>query len=191
MLRGRTVLICAFCLFARLCAAEAATAEAQGMPYEGIVDRNVFGLKPPPPPPIVEPQRAPPPKLILTGITSILGNKRALLMLQQPNKPPESLMLEVGQSSGEIEILAIDTDAGTVKVRNHGVEQTLDFESDGAKPGATPLPNVPRPRVNPTIGPTGTPPSRNYPTRTLRLPPAPGSTVNRASQPSAPPEPVR
>ena len=69
-------------------------AEVRSNPYQPIIDRNAFGLKPPPPPPDNTP---PPPvvlpaKVILTGITSLFGpaSKRALLEIteQEPGKPP-------------------------------------------------------------------------------------------------------
>src|SRR4051812_47174959 len=73
-------------------------------PYHAIVERNVFDLKPPPPPtPPVTVTNTPPPNVKLTGITTILGNKRALFMVQEasvPGKPAnkeESYILTEGQ----------------------------------------------------------------------------------------------
>src|SRR5580765_7113869 len=59
-----------------------------GNPYQGIVDRNVFGLRPPPPPPDPELNKPPPPKITLTGITTILGNARALMKTPPPAAKP-------------------------------------------------------------------------------------------------------
>src|SRR5438874_469686 len=94
-----------------------------GNPYHGIVDRNVFGLKDPPPPPPPNPDagKPPTPPITLTGITTVLGNKRAFLTLQLPAKAPEpakiaSLMLTEGQRDGEVEVLEIDEKERTVKV---------------------------------------------------------------------------
>ena len=125
-------------------------------PYQSFVERNVFGLKPPPPP--AKPPEVPVnvPKITLTGITTILGSKQAMMLVPVPAKPPvpakeESYILKEGQRDGDIEVLAIDEKAGTVKVKNHGAVQTLDFENNGAKlPTATPLPAVATP--NPMIG---------------------------------------
>src|SRR6266436_6352079 len=54
--------------------------EAQNNPYQAIVERNPFGLKPPPPPPDPTPvvPVVPPGKVVLTGITTMFGNPRAL-----------------------------------------------------------------------------------------------------------------
>src|SRR5215831_18990314 len=115
-------------------AAQAATEDSSPHRFQGIIDRNVFGLKPQASNESNVPAPTPPPKLTLTGITTILGNKRALLSTPPvPNKPAESFMLTEGQRDGEIEVLEINEIAGTVKVMNHGVEQTLDFITDGAK----------------------------------------------------------
>jgi hypothetical protein len=170
------------------------TAFAAGSsPYQGIVDRNVFGLKPPVSANVEEaPPPAPPLKITLTGITTILGNKRALMSVAIPNKQPESYILTEGQRQGEIEVLQINEKAGTVKVKNHGIEQTLDFKTDGAKanpvpavanvtPGVIPQPNAPAgPGNQPGVGTLQTPaPPRTIP-RMMRIatpeaaPPAPG-----------------
>jgi hypothetical protein len=48
-------------------------------PYKGIINRNPFALVPPAPPvPVVT--AAPPSNVQLTGITSLLGKKMAMLM---------------------------------------------------------------------------------------------------------------
>jgi len=60
--------------------------EAQNNPYQAIVERNPFGLKPPPPPPDPTPVApvTPPGKVILTGITSMFGpTHRALLEITE------------------------------------------------------------------------------------------------------------
>jgi len=171
-------------------AAQAATLDPSAGPYQGIVDRNVFGLK--------SKQNAednvapatPPPKLTLTGITTILGNKRALLSTAAlPNKPPESLMLTEGQRDGEIEVLEIDEVAGTVKVKNHGIEQTLDFKTDGVKLQTAAAP----PPITPGAPPIAPPPSNlpagspnlphQIPTRVMRTTPSSGPSVVPPPQP--------
>src|SRR5712672_1994045 len=91
------VLVCIGCLLALSFAAQAVTADskASSNPYSGIVDRNVFGLKDAPPPPPPPDNKPPPPKITLTGITTIFGNKRALMKAPvaakatEPGKPPE------------------------------------------------------------------------------------------------------
>src|SRR5438552_18774603 len=86
--------------------ANAITIDASN-PYRGIVDRNVFGLKdpPPPPPPNPDANKPPAPPITLTGISTVLGTKRAFMTLQLPAMPPErtkmaSLMLSEGQRDG-------------------------------------------------------------------------------------------
>jgi hypothetical protein len=129
------------------------TAAAADNPYQGIVERNVFGLKPPAPPPDPESSKPPPPKIFLTGITTILGNKRALMKMTPPvTKPGEqpkeqSFTLAEGERDGGLEVLEIDEKAGTVKVNNYGTVATIDFESNGVKaaptPAAVPMPGMP------------------------------------------------
>jgi hypothetical protein len=182
-------------------------AEAAGNPYQGIAERNVFNLKPPPPATPPEPPPPPAPKITLTGITTILGNKRALLKLQEPAKPPQaakevSYILTEGQRDGDIEILAIDEQAGTVKVNNHGTVQELSFDKDGVKlsnnPLAPPLsPNLPgvvartppgpnENPLNPALKRIPGPTPLQPPTRTLRLPQLPQAPGSRPPPPGAP-----
>jgi hypothetical protein len=132
--------------------------------FQQITSRNVFGLKEPeklttnqPPPQI--------PKLILTGITTVLGNKRALLKADaagQPGKPADpakeqSFILTEGQRDGYVEVLQIDEKAGSVKVNNSGVLMTLTFEKDGAKlPSTTAPPALPGGTIAAIVPPAGT-----------------------------------
>lgn len=173
------------------------TSETSDNPYQSIIDRNVFSLKPPPPPP--DPSEANKPqvvKITLTGITTILGNKRVLMKTAPPpGKPNEgakseqSYILTEGQREGDIEVIEIDDKAGSVKVNNGGTVQTLTFEKDGAKlpatpapagaaPGAPQIPGIPgvRPGVPPAPGTT---PTFQLPTRVPRLP-TPGSQASAA-----------
>ena len=142
--------------------ARAAAADAEAtFPYHGITERNVFNLKDPPPPPTNN--TAPPvviPKITLTLITTIFGDKRAGLKWPVPPTKPgeqakeESHILSVGQAEAGVEVLDIDENEGTVKIKNHEQPQTLSFTSDGAKlaasampmgmpPGAQPVPGIP------------------------------------------------
>ncbi len=178
MVRGGQLLVCAVTLSMCLGAAHAAVDDVAATPYGSIVARNVFGLNPPPPPPEPpKPPSTPPPKITLTGITTILGKKKALMMTQSPKqKEPEYYTLSVGERQGEIEVLAIDAEKRIVVVKNHGQEETLDFENNGARSApAQPLPDAPRPGVQPAAAASGGRPTPTIPTRTLRLPPAPGN----------------
>jgi len=149
MKRGPRTLICTLAGMALCTSASAAGDDASGNPYQSIVIRNVFGLKPPPPPPDPEANKPPPPKIWLTGITTILGNKRALLKATPPPKPGEqakeqSFTLAEGQREGDIEVLEINEKERTVKVNDYGTITTLDFEKDGVKvAGIPPAPGAP------------------------------------------------
>jgi hypothetical protein len=195
MMRGVNIVVCLLGLSLGI-AANAASSDSGEGPYQTIVERNVFALKPPPSD-IAEPPPPPPPlKITLTGITTMLGNKRAIMSAAIPNKPPENYMLTEGQRQGEIEVVEIDEKAGTVKVKNHGVDQTLDFETDGAKalPAMTAVPSpgiipgqrrlMPPPQPNPgaaargALPPPPSPAIRTIPTRSMRLPGAAPANPN-------------
>ena len=109
-------------------------------PYRAITDRNVFGLLPPEPPAPPTPP-TPPANIKLTGITTIFGNKRALLMVQDtaPGGKEQSYMLSEGQREGDVEVLEINERDGTVKVKNAGNQAMLTFDKDGIKPPTAPL----------------------------------------------------
>lgn len=186
------MLICTVAGVALCTSGNAVTSDASGNPYQGIVDRNVFGLKSPPPPPDPEANKPPPPKIFLTGITTILGNKRALLKTTPPAKPGEpakeqSFTLGEGQREGEIEVLEINEKACTVKVNDYGTITTLDFDKDGVKVagGIPPAPGgaaarpggfVPGPAANP-FTPAG---GANTLPRPMRLPTPTGATASPA-----------
>ncbi len=123
--------------------------------FDGIPSRNVFGLRAAQQPSVSNP---PPtlPKLILQGITTILGNKRALLKEEPATQPGAkapskgedlSMILTEGQRQGDVEVLQIDEKLGSVKVSNSGTVMTLTFDKDGAK-----LPSSP-PATNPVVHP--------------------------------------
>src|SRR5579872_1105215 len=104
--------------------------------YGAIVERNIFGLKDPPSaPPVAITITSPPPLNIkLTGITTILGNKRSLFLVQEPaspGKPPgreESYILTEGQSQGLLSVLEINEKSGTVRIKNDGKISVITFE---------------------------------------------------------------
>ena len=137
--------------------ATATTGESSNNPYQGIVARNLFGLKPPPALPSPEDTKPPPPSIILTGIMTGFGGKRALFKTTPPATKPgeqvkeQSYMLSEGQRDGEIEVLEIaEQEPGTwyVKVKNFGTITNLTFEKNGAKLAAAPPP----PGINPATG---------------------------------------
>ena len=131
----------------------AASALTESNPYSKIIGRNTFALKAPPPPPapLVAPP-APPPKVSLQGISTILGRAQALLKVKIDPKPSEpakdlSLVMDVGQREGEVEVLSIDPAAGTVNISNQGTPLTLSIK-DADKPMAGP---AIAPSVNPAL----------------------------------------
>lgn len=176
-------------------AVRAATADGSNPYSETIAGRNVFSLKTPPPPPNPEDlvKKDPPPKILLQGLTTILGRRQVLYKVQLPAKQgqpakEESFVAAEGERNGEIEVLQIDENAGVVKFNNHGTIEPKNMKDDVAKalaapspppaqPGVPPpaIPGLPRPTaaVNPansgassvTAFGTG---AGNIPTRTLR-----------------------
>jgi hypothetical protein len=113
-------------------------------PFHYIFERNVFGLRPRPAAPPQGVPRDPPPKVILKGITTILGDKRALLKVQFPRKSlspakEESYILTEGQGNGLIKVLAINEKAESVKVDDCGTIIDVTFEPP--KPSPPPVAN--------------------------------------------------
>jgi hypothetical protein len=117
-------------------------------PYRAIIDRNVFGLRP-----LLqtkaEPPRAPLPKITLTGITTLLKGKRALLKVQVSSKPPQkeqSYILAEGQREGPIQVLEINEKTAQVKLDSYGTITNITFEKITNNP-RKPFPASPaRPR---------------------------------------------
>ncbi len=195
----------------------AAAVTVYGVPagkYQTIVDRNVFGLKDIPVE-VVVPTNNPPagPKLYLTGITTILGNKLAMLQAQFPGAQGQPareqyLMLSEGQRDAGIEVRRIDEVNKTVEVDNSGTIMPLTFEKNGLKTtspapappaantAAIPPPgtsNAPQPATNDTNGlmpPAPYPAPRVGVGRTLRLPnavaPAPEQQAVTPTPPQSP-----
>lgn len=120
--------------------------------YNAIVERNVFGLKPMPPPSTPSNPAPPaPPKITLTGITTILGDKTALLKAELPaSKPGEKakeqpLILSEGQREGNIELLKVNENAGTVTVNDYGTVMTVAFPKVTSGTPASPPASPPQP----------------------------------------------
>ena len=163
----------AFPTLAILCAwlVSSATAFAltEANPYSAIIGRNTFALKPPAPPvgPITAPP-TPPPNVSLQGISTILGRAQALLKVKIAPKPPEvakelSLVMDVGQREGDVEVLSIDPASGTVNLSNQGTPLTLNIK-DADKPGAGPAIAAIQPAANiPGISPSLPPPAQTVP----------------------------
>ena len=184
--------ITSFCAAIVFCGTLKATVPGgSGNNYGVIPERNVFGLKQPQ---AIKETPAQPqlPKIILTGITTILGNKRALMKTQPTHAKPgqhepekeQSFILTEGQREGDIEVLQIDEKAGSVKVNNSGTVMTLTFEKDGAKLPATPaltsavpgLASIPLPVPTNRFVFSNTPGMHPLPTRYSRSPALPSGT---------------
>jgi hypothetical protein len=196
MKHGGKMLVCLAGSLVLCTTATARVAAAAGNPYQGIVERNVFGLKAPPPPPDPEANKAPLPKITLTGIVTLGGAKRALLKVPpgppkpgEPAKTEQGFILSVGERQGEIEVLEIDEKAGSVKVNYAGTVTNLTFDKDGVKtasaPGAVPPPGMPPPMkavmaVPGPMGGAGMAPTP-FPMRSVRTPGMGGSVSPQAA----------
>jgi hypothetical protein len=159
-------------------------------PYEPIVGRNVFALRPPTPltntstTPVVAPAG-----IELQGLTTILGRPQVLLKIKLPPKPPEpakdqSFVLDIGQREGEVEVVSIDMTAGTVQLMNQGKELALNMK-DAAKPAAgAAIPGaIPPPLRAPGMIPSPTP---------ISTAPGSGTSVTTmGGSPTLPPRPSR
>src|SRR5437016_1773545 len=145
MRHGQKMLLFLVCGALLLQEAGAVTADN---PFQSIVDRNVFGLKPPPAPPAPpEPPKPPLPPIALTGIMTGIGRKnRALLEGVMPAKPPDQpkksyYTLSEGEQDGEVKVLKIDANAGSVEISLMGTVTNLTFAAK--MPPAAPPPGVP------------------------------------------------
>ena len=159
-----------------------ASAEVTENPYKVISARNGFDLKPPPPPPPTDFKPIEPPKsdLKFTGISKIGDVKRVQMASVDPKKLGQFTYYDIqeGASQDGIEVLDIDMNAASVKIRNGGIESVLTFEKNAispAKPGgpgmALPMPGNPG---HPFLG--GAPSN-----------PATGPVIVGAKTPTAPP----
>jgi hypothetical protein len=124
-------------------------------PYLSIARRNPFGLKDPPPPKPPPPEPEPevtPSALKLTGISTLLGGKHALFVLQEKGKKPVySGLVAEGDTDTMIaglQVIAIDPKAGSVRVNYGGSELLLDFENNGIEPPKASLARKGKPGVS-------------------------------------------
>jgi len=109
-----------------------ATQFPQGHTYQGISQSNVFRRKPPAIEQ-VEPRSTPLPKIRLVGITTILGDKRALFKVLNPaqhgqSSNEESFIIQEGKKEGPIEVLRIDEVLGQAQIINSGTVMLLALE---------------------------------------------------------------
>ncbi len=197
MKRGGKTLVCLLCITALTATVravvndsastdDAKSADSPGdSPYSAIWLRNVFDLRPflPPVTNTVPVTNAPPPNVELTGITTLLGTKRALFMVQDspsPGKPPgkdESYILTEGERQGVLEVLEINPKAKTVKIKVEDLVSTITFKTNKAPASPQPMAGgggIPRPPAfnpagfNPAGIPGGGNPNGAIPTRMMR-----------------------
>lgn len=169
-----------------------AEAVVDSSPYAAIAGRNSFALKPPAPPAAVVTPVTPPSGIELQGISTILGRPQVLLKIKVPPRPPEpakdkSVVLDIGQREGDVEVLSIDNVAGIVSLKNQGSPLTLNMKDNAAKPAAGPalpppslLPPPPANLPAPSSGTGAVAPNGggiSLPTRSLRS----DSSVNTAA----------
>ena len=134
-------------------------ADTPDNPYQPIVLRNVFGIKPapPPPPPPDTTAQVPQAKVVLTGITTMFGTQAFLeITEQEQGKTPniKKTMLREKEREGPVEIISIDVANSQVRIRNGTVETNVTFEVAKANTGPAPAnmsaaQGFPRPSLTP------------------------------------------
>jgi hypothetical protein len=145
-----------------------AVAGLNSNPYEVIVVRNPFGLRPIP---VIEPTKppttpAPPlPEIKITGITTLLGAPKALF--QYEDKEAKRLEFPSPLSEGEsykvLMVVSIDSENGRVCIKNGDTEMTLDFVNNGVKLPATAVALLPMNAAPVAVGNPGGPASVSGP----------------------------
>lgn len=123
-------------------------------PYESIVARNPFGLRPIPPPKATEVEPtpvAPLSEIKLLGITTLLASSKALFQYEdwQTKKVEFPSPLSEGDTYKTFTVLAIDVENQRVHIRNGGTQTTLDFVNNGVKAIMVTAAPVPTPRLLP------------------------------------------
>jgi hypothetical protein len=133
-----------------------AFAEVKPNPYDGIVERNPFGLKPPPPPPDPSTNAppapvTPPAQVEVTGFLSVLSSKKVLLeVIPAPGKPMLKPVLSEGERIESVEVLAINVEKNEVTIKNGNAVTNLTFKvakSTGPTAPPPPVGVVPPPHI--------------------------------------------
>ena len=169
------------CLLAGVTAAvQTVSAITADNPYtSAITNRNLFSLKAPVDPATLVTPLPPPnvPKVMLTGITTLMGGKRCILRVPVPARgqtpAKEVSLFKAEQDSMEegIQVLEIDIATSRVKINNNGTEQTLDIIKDSPKSPAPPaaVPGLALPKPVAVVGAIPQPPPTTLIQRTPRL----------------------
>jgi len=114
----------------------AASATADANLYGLIVQKNSFRLLPLVQLPIEAPR--PSAKIVLQGMTTVLGRRQVLLQLTLPGSVSEvSVILGEGERTGCVEVIQVDQSARTVRVLNYGQTQELSLKADSRVPLAS------------------------------------------------------
>jgi len=159
--------------------ARADVTETASNPYEVIIERNAFGLKPLPQ--VTNPPTNPPPpaNVKFTGIHSDSTSKTAFFVVQSPSgKTPQLFTIPEHEKQGDIEVVEINDKDNSVKILNAGSPMELNFKDNGLPtpmapvvpgipinpgaplPGIVPAPGTPPPGIKTAIAtPTGVAPS--------------------------------
>lgn len=107
-------------------------ADVEDNPYQSIIDRNPFGLKPP-----IDTstnQAAAPVALNIkfTGI-SVVGDVKKAYFMDATKNPPTYYALSEGEQQESLKVTTIDDKAGAADIINGGVATKVTFETHGNK----------------------------------------------------------
>ena len=111
-------------------------------PYKVILDINPFRLKDPPPLTKQPATNVVKLDVRITGITSVGRTKRAwLVILSGAGRPQPKYLnnLSEGDRDGDLQIVEINEEEGTVKILNAGITVTLNFREYGLPAPAAPV----------------------------------------------------
>ena len=170
-----TLTLCRYLLFIAAIVAANKGAVSERRDYSVIFERNPFGLRPPPPPKTSPgPVKVASDEVFLTGITAIREERAYFMSKPRPGQAPEYYSLTVGEARNSLEVLGIDPEAKTVRVRRDGLEMVMSFQANGVKPPPVSKPLSPghtpgRVQLPGTLrsAPLGAP-ARTIPARTVR-----------------------
>jgi hypothetical protein len=128
-----------------VCSEATTSVKPSSNPYRAIVERNVFGLESPILPATNQPVKVELPPITLTGVTTILGKKQALITVAPPAiKTLQYYILGEGDRDDDIGVVEIDMKAGTVQLDYDGLRITLTLTK--LHPVSSSLSNSPRPK---------------------------------------------
>jgi len=77
-------------------------------------------------------------ELVLTGIIDISSYRRACLQIESPGRAPQFRTMAAGEQSGDITLLAIDSEKARVTVCHRGLVQELSLNRQVGPPRPSP-----------------------------------------------------